>query len=83
MASRGRRLSAMGLGELAPQGSLPAAEEGTAVVTMNRIDSIDDPIDEPARDAIQNGPALGADGVGSAGVRRNRRGNAGRGGVRT
>jgi len=78
-----RRMSAIGLGALARQSSLPAAEEGTAVVTVNRIDTIDDPIDEPARDAIQTAPALGANWTGSARVRRNRRGNAGRGRART
>jgi hypothetical protein len=70
----GGRLSAIGLGEFRPQGTLPAAEEGSAVVTMNRIDNIDDPIDEPARDAMQNalhsgqmGPAMRACGqIGAA-----------------
>ena len=43
------------------------------MVTMDRTDSIDYPINESARGASQNGTALGADGIGSVRVRRNRR----------
>jgi hypothetical protein len=77
-----RRVPAIGFGGLASQVSLPIAEEGTAVVTVNRMDDADDSIDEPARNAIQAGFALGAHGMGSLGVRRIRRENAGRGRAR-